>query len=357
MADPVSTANASTASAAAADPVSLTNGICGLTNIGNTCYGNAVLQALRHHVDLTIFFIQDKHVPLLKTQDSKEMIDSYVNLLKLMWTSTGGSEKTRPFWNTMVRLAVKKSYDHFQYPHPHDAHEFLGFLLDQFHEGLSQPVTMHLRSSSKDTEVSSALSFWKKSFEKGYSPLVELAFSLRRKCTRCETCKSESITWETFNMLDVTVPSKGETIDLLDLILADGKGDEIEEYDCLTCSPQKSKATVLRSNWRLGSWLMITLKRFDNQLKRVNTPITIPLETTFTSTFHSTSPEPSFRDTYELFATVNHHGTAGGGHYTAQAKHPVTGKWNLFDDENTIALPEPSINQTTYIVMYRKKSD
>jgi len=87
-------------------------GVCGLTNIGNTCYGNAVLQAIRHHVDLTIFFIQDKHVPILKNQDSKAMIQSYVNLLKLMWTSTS-CEKTRPFWNDMVRLAVKKSYDQF----------------------------------------------------------------------------------------------------------------------------------------------------------------------------------------------------------------------------------------------------
>jgi len=330
-----------------------TNGVCGLTNIGNTCYGNAVLQAIRHHVDLTLFFIQDKHLPLLKTQDSKDMLESYVNLLKLMWTSTG-VEKTKVFWKEMVSLAIKKSYDQFQFPHPHDAHEFLGFLLDQFHEGLSQPVTMHLRSTSK-TETSSALSFWKKSFEKGYSPLVELSFSLRRKCTRCEKCKNESITWETFNILDVSMGTPEQT--LMDLILADGKGDELEDYHCLACSPEKTKATVLRSNWRLGSWLIITLKRFDNHQRRINTVIDIPLETTFTPSFHPTSPEPSFRDTYELFATINHHGAAGGGHYTSQAKHPVTGKWNLFDDERTTPLPSPVIDQSTYIIMYRKKSD
>jgi len=332
-------------------------GVCGLTNIGNTCYGNAVLQAIRHHIDMTIFFIQDKHLPILKDQPSKEMIISYVNILKLMWTSNGGHEKTRDFWKNMVHLAVRKSYEQFQHPHPHDAHEFLGFLLDQFHEGLSRPVHMQLRSTSRDAEINSALSFWKSSFEKGYSPLVELAFSLRRKCTRCEDCKSESITWETFNMLDVTVPeNKAESQNLLDLILSDGKGDSLDDYHCLSCSPKKTKATITRSNWRLGSWLIVALKRFDNRQRRIDTVVDFPMETTFTSTFHPSSPEPSFQDTYELFSTVNHHGAAGGGHYTTQAKHPVTGKWNFFDDERAVPIQSPHVDKSTYILMYRKKS-
>lgn len=349
-------------------------GICGLTNIGNTCYGNAVLQALRHHIDLTMFFIQDKHSPILHEQPSKDMIESYVHLLKLMWTSKGEVESTKPFWKSMVQLAVKKSYEQFQHPHPHDAHEFLGFLLDQFHEGLSQPVHMTLRSINNTSEITSALSFWKQSFEKGYSPLVELAFSLRRKCTRCEECGNESITWETFNMLDVSVPSAsasvgavaGEAVageagptkpNLIDLIISDGKGDTLEDYACTKCPNKKTKATITRTHWRLGSWLIVSLKRFHNDGRRVNTVIDIPLETTFTPTFHPTTPEPSFRDTYELFATVNHHGVAGGGHYTSQAKNPITGNWNLFDDERSMQIQTPHIDHSAYILMYRKKSD
>ena len=330
-------------------------GVCGLTNIGNTCYGNAVLQALRHHIDMTIFFIQDKHAPILKKGGS-DMLESYVHLLKLMWTSEGGVEKTNAFWKDMVPVAVKNGYGQFQHPHPHDAHEFLGFILDEFHKGLSQPVHMHLRSTQAESEVTSALSFWKQSFEKGYSPLVELAFSLRRKCTRCE-CGHESITWETFNMLDVSIPANStDPLELHDLIAADGKGDTIDDYACEKCKPKKTTATITRSNWRLGSWLIVALKRFHNDGRRLNQVINIPLETTFTSSFHPATPEPSLRDTYELFATVNHHGVAGGGHYTAQAKHPVTGKWNHFDDERPSAMNAPSIDRSIYVAMYRKKS-
>jgi ubiquitin C-terminal hydrolase len=99
----------------------------------------------------------------------------------------------------------------------------------------------------------------------------------------------------------------------------------------------------------------LNLKRFTNRGQRINTPVDIPLQMSFDSIFYEKSIEPSRSHMYELFATVHHHGPAGGGHYTARAKHPVTGQWNIYDDENThpIAAPMP-LDPSVYIIMYRR---
>jgi ubiquitin carboxyl-terminal hydrolase 4/11/15 len=132
------------------------------------------------------------------------------------------------------------------------------------------------------------------------------------------------------------------------------EGEEIEGYACDSCKG-RTKASVSRSLWRLGNWVIVVLKRNENSGRRINTPVEIPEKTTFSSVFHSASMEPSAKDPYELFATVNHHGSSGGGHYTAQARHPVSGQWAFFDDENAREIERPELGASTYIVMYRRQ--
>jgi len=334
-------------------------GITGLTNIGNTCYGNAVLQALRSQVDFTIFILQGQHTELLKRKPASEkskLLESYGELVRSLWSSEVGTVQTKEFWGAMIPAAIKAGYEQFRIPMAHDAHEFLNFLLDQFHEALSEEVVMTLRSNPANSDIKGALEFWKSSFEKSYSPLVELVFSIQRKCVKCEGCSAESITWETLNMTKVSVKKSDTPVDLLDLLVSEGDDDAIEDYACDTCKPKRTKATVTRSLWRLGNWVIIMLKRNENNGRRINTKVNIPLECSFTPAFSPKSQEPSSRDSYELFASIHHHGAAGGGHYTAQAKHPVTGKWVHYDDESARELESGQLmlDPSTYIVMYRR---
>ena len=76
-------------------------GISGLTNIGNTCYGNAVIQALRHQVDFTLFLLQGSHKPLVKKKEASDrtrMLESYAELVQQLWSAEGSVIKTRNFW-------------------------------------------------------------------------------------------------------------------------------------------------------------------------------------------------------------------------------------------------------------------
>jgi ubiquitin carboxyl-terminal hydrolase 8 len=332
-------------------------GILGLTNIGNTCYGNATLQALRHQVDFTIFLLQDQHKEILQRKSSSEktkLLEAYSELTKSLWANDSGCIPTKDFWGTMIPAAIQSGFEQFRIPMAHDAHEFLVFLLDQFHEAMAEGVTMTIRSSSQNKDTRGALEAWKSSFEKSYSPLVELIFGLQRKCVKCEQCKAESISWETFNILEVSVPKQStDPVNLLQLLSAESKDDRIEGYHCETC-PTRTNAAVFRNVWRLGNWVIVVLKRNENSGRRINTLVEIPLTTSFQTIFHPSSSEPSAKDSYELFATIHHHGSSGGGHYTAQAKHPVSGKWAHFDDEMGREIQQPLLDASTYIVMYRR---
>ena len=202
--------------------------LVGLTNIGNTCYGNAVLQALRHQVDFTIFLLQGVHTDLIKKKPQSEktkLLEVYADLVKTLWSSDRGVASTRELWRHMIPAAMKAGVGQLRMPIAHDAHEFLVFLLDQFHEGLAEQVHMKL-STPSNTDVKGALEFWKQSFEKTYSPLVEIVFGIQRKSVKC-SCSYESITWESLNMVKVSVPSKGP-VKLLDLMV--DEAEEIERY-------------------------------------------------------------------------------------------------------------------------------
>jgi len=337
-------------------------GIAGFTNIGNTCYGNAVLQALRHQVDLTLFFLQGAHTQLLKKKpasDASRMLEAYGDIISSTWSSEGGLINTRPFWRTMIPVAAKNGFEQFRVPIAHDAHEFLMLLLDVFHEALAEEVTMTFRRPIPTVSITTgALDFWKSSFEKKYSPLVELVFGIQHKCVKCSGCNTENTSWESMNTTELCVQKSTDPVDLLQLmsstIYTRGSEDIIDEYACDKCKPVRPKAVVTRSIWRLGNWFIIVLKRNENNGRRINTHINIPMSTSFAPMFHPTSEEPSGRENYELFSAIHHHGGAGGGHYTCQAKHPVSGQWVHYDDEAGRLVDSPRLDASTYIVMYRR---
>jgi ubiquitin C-terminal hydrolase len=365
-------------------------GLIGLTNIGNTCYGNATIQAIRHQIDFTIFLLQDHHKELLKNKKSSEktrLLESYGDLVRELWTSESstnirtalpsdyksnrlsepmnmkslekGYTQTRPMWSSMIPAAILAGVDHFRMPVAHDAHEFLVFLLDQFHEAMAEEVTMVVKTSPEKKHTREALEFWKRSFEKSYSPLVELVFGLQRKAVVCQVCGKESPSWETMNMFKVSVPTerREEPYNLLELMREEANAEEIDEYSCEGCKPTRTKAKITHTLWRLGNWVIVVLKRNENTGRRINTPVEIPFNTTFTELFHPDSAEPSKTDTYELFSTIHHHGSAGGGHYTSHAKHPVNHKWAHYDDERVYEVDgNPELGPSTYIVMYRRRT-
>lgn len=341
-------------------------GLVGLGNLGNTCYLNSTIQALRNATELTAFFLEGKHEEYLKTKrdDSKSVILSkaYVDLLKTMWSSHR-SQYIRPvgFFNDMCKAVDDTVFDQFKMRIAHDSHEFLMFMLDNLHESLAEEVNIVITRPPPVTEndmmIQKALEYWKDMFRKSYSPLIDIVFGLSQREMHCQECNKKHYSYEVFNCLKVGMPSNTQDPVLLhNLIQDEYKDEEIEGYACDHCAPKRTKAVRRTKLWKLPKILFVALKRFTPTGAKIQTPLDLnpSQDYVFDQHFSGSSPEPSRHMKYSLFATIDHFGSSGGGHYTSQAKNPLDGKWYGYDDESVVDIEKPSIGRSTYILCFRR---
>lgn len=345
-------------------------GQIGLANLGNTCYLNAAIQALRHVPDLTVFFNKYSS-PWIHSGDNPEAVlcRAYKELINDLWSGTGtGYLKPAGFLH-YFRESLKScpTYEHMITSEAHDSGEALVFLLDQLHEGMKKPLNINV-VAKEDSPAFKALMTWKKDVAPNYSPIVDYFFGLMEVSVTCKQCSSVSCRYEPFNMLKVGFPDK-KTSTLEQCIDYEFQPEEIDEYQCDKCSPdvpsnsptpkaKRPPGSVQRRIWRLPQNLIIILKRFNPNGSKCHANFSADPAQKFTRWFSEKSPESSKLASFNLQSVVDHHGSANGGHYVAQVKSPLTGRWNMYDDENVRTIRDGSqafLGEPSYILFFRKE--
>lgn len=344
-----------------------TKGVTGLANMRNTCYLNAAVQALRHNTEVTAFFLEGHHSKFLekkKPNAKTQLVLGYADLLKSLWSgSYPAFVRPEGFLQSMFPAAKAAGFDHFLVPEQHDSHEFITFLLDQLHEGMAEEVTIEILRpppvTSKEKAIQEALEAWKRSFGKQYSPLTEMIYGLFRVTITCKGCGNHSNNWETFNCLKMPIPQViGEVPTIHTMLKEEFKDEEIEGYACDHCKPTRSVAIRRTRIWRMPRMITLSIKRFTMEGRKIHTTMKMDEtnELCFKEFFSSDSPEPSQFQKYQCFAIVDHHGSSAGGHYTSQAKSPLTDQWHLFDDEKAMKIENPVFGSNTYVLFLKPSS-
>lgn len=337
-------------------------GTGGILNIGFTCYANAVLQAFRHCNTFETLFQEENYLTILKEDCkysplTKQFANLVQNLLKIPSTS---SIKPMGFWYAFQESSKDGCFEHLNERRPHDAHEFLMFLLDSIHESLSKQVSLNITRIDLKTERQmlhqKSLEAWKDHFEKQYSPFVPLLFGLFHVQLECSNCKNITNKFETFNTLKGVMLNE-KKLTLIESILGELNEEVIDDYACDKCSPTRHRATRKTKIWKLPLTLIIVLKRFTFDGRKIYTPL-IDFNTddpiNVSDIYSPLSPEKKITNNYNLRSIVHHHGGPNGGHYTCQAKHRTENKWFNYDDQSVNEIDRVEIGSSNYILILEK---
>lgn len=345
-------------------------GAGGLINMGLTCYGNAIMQNMRHISKLSWILEEGKYNTLFRhdgtPSDERQKVQlvtqAFAKVVQFLWKcKKGQSVKPGEFWANVIPAVRDTQYEQLAQKSFHDAHEFSQFLIETIHKSTIQDVDMRITyepaTSPKDILIQQALTEWKKFFAKEYSPLVHLFYGLFHFKTTCEGCKNVSHRWEPFNSLKVPVKDGETSVDLIQSLRNDLLHEEtIEEYQCDKCGPPRKQAKRTVSIWKLPLALILCAKRFDNSSKKISVPAApvslIPID--FAPLFSEESPEREGMVHYALRGIVDHHGSMNAGHYTAQCRHVETDQWFIYDDEHTHSIEKPTFGSSTYMLFLER---
>ena len=127
--------------------------------------------------------------------------------------------------------------------------------------------------------------------------------------------------------------------------------------ECEHCK-QKQESTKRLQVHRFPRILVLHLKRFGNDRKKIRTSVDFPIAGFDASTLAlNNEHRPTNTPMYDLFATCEHSGRLNYGHYTATCLEPTSGNWYEFNDDYVRQCGPEEIDQSAaYVLFYKQRT-
>ena len=334
-------------------------GLTGLANLGNTCFVNSCIQILSHTYELNDFLnLQTYRKKLQKKYESALLIE-WDELRTLMWSENCVISPGK-FLKTIQKLAHFKKIDIFTGYAQNDLPEFLLFVIDCFHTGLSRDVNMSISGNVENPVDSMAVkcfSMIQKMYSKEYSEIWNMFYGIHvSQIISLETGEVLSASPEPYFMINLSIPADNKSPSLIDCFDLYVEGEVLDGDNAWYNEATKLKQNVQKklSYWSLPTILVIDIKRFNAQNRKNQILVTFPLENFDLSQYVVGYKKESY--VYDLYGICNHSGGVHGGHYTSYVKN-ANGKWYHFNDTSVseVGLIDSIISPKAYCLFYRKK--
>ncbi|KAG2179868.1 hypothetical protein INT43_003654, partial [Umbelopsis isabellina] len=183
-------------------------GVCGLTNLGNTCFMNSALQCLSNTELLTNWFLAGHYKHDLNPDNplgmKGEVAEAYGSLIERLWSGTTNSLAPREFKHTIGRFNA--SFTGYQ---QHDSQELLAFLLDGLHEDLNRIIKkpyIELPDFDNMPDEEVASKSWAYHKARNDSVIVDLFQGQFKSRLICHECDKVSVTFDPFMYLSLPLP-------------------------------------------------------------------------------------------------------------------------------------------------------
>ena len=344
--------------------------VCGIANLGNTCYMNAALQCGILACEPLVRFFESRD----------EEDDSVARAITWLVEEVKNPDNRNSIYPSMVKTHIDNKIPRFRGTDQHDCSEFLIELLDHLHMELrvgDEPMvrkssSMLTRSASSVAAANGLISGksissinWRSKGEqwmsasrkKDNSIIKQLYEGAIRSVMTCYRCGGVSARFEAFTSLILPLTPESYNQTLMDLIHELLRPEELDGIECDFCM-RKQKFHRQLDVWKLPPFLMLTISRFSFDYRAVAKKLTnfinYPHQVNLESLLAKEAPLQEFTD-YELYAVVEHEGTVNRGHYTALIK--TNGKWVSVNDGrvNNSIDESRAITNNAYMLFYRWK--
>ena len=344
-----------------------------LSNLGNTCYQNAVLHPLFHTPGGFIEFIMSgSYLDNLKDYAEEDVYKTLIFQFHRILNSIFKSNKAELNINTWKALLGEKNC-FFSGFDQQDSQEFLSYIIDKFTEEVGSKIKVlptkrvdisDLNLGSKILNVQ-ADSYWESYHKKNYSIMVPFFSGMFRTKLVYKDTNAITSTFAPFTVLPLSIPKDNDKVSLNDCLEYLTKEEELDKDNLIKGKLSYGKTFGMKREtiWKLPKYLIFQIKRFKyNDYGQVTTKdcreVNYPLELDMTDYIDDGSKYKRLNNKYKLYGVTLHYGMMMGGmragHYVAYVKNRSNGLWYLYNDDEKLRRVKKDnlVNQNAYLLYY-----